>query len=477
MANDLVYQPPGVYIAEDALPVPNLGTQVALPPSRVCLVGPSVGYQTFTEAVVLTGIIPVTLSQLGVDTASIVVKTLTGTTATIAVDYSVSQTGSPVEEAVTTVTRIGGGLITDGQTVYVTYNYTNSAYYVPYVSSDFDEIQSRYGTALNTTTGNVASPLSLAAKLVMEQGTREMILVPTKGSSVVLVTTTQLKAAYALLDSRDDVGMVVPLTVGITGTDISVGDTTNAATDLKTHVEASSDNGLYRIGIYGLDKAAVRSHDALATAVASKRVMLAFPNVLTWFNGYKGTTMELDGYFLAAAYAGMFGSRQAQEPLTRKGVRSFTSIPARVLTTMTVSYKNNLSDKGVSVSELTSDGRLVVRHGVTTDRTSVLTREASIIRAKDTLLRLIFLSLDRSGIIGSPLDTETPVRVRGLVDGALSQGVAAGLVVSYSNLKVRQSASSLTTLEVKFSYQPAFPLNFVTVSFSINTTTGNTSEA
>lgn len=477
MADNLVYQPPGVYIAEDALPVPNLGTQVALPPSRVCLVGPSVGYQPFTEAVQLIATTAVTLSNAGISSSSIVVKTLAGITLTLAVDYTIAQTGTPAEEAGTTITRVGGGAIADGQTVYVTYNYTNSAYYLPYVSSDFDEIQSRYGSALNTTTGAVTSPLTLAAKLVMEQGTREMILLPTKGSTVNLVSTAQLTAAYAQLEARDDVGIVVPLPVGIIGTDLSVGDTTNAATDLKTHVEAASNGGNYRIGIYGLDKGATRSHDTIATAVASKRVMVVYPNILNWFNGYININSELDGYYLAAAYAGMFNSRQAQEPLTRKGVRSFSSIPSRIFSAMTSSFKNNLSDKGVAVAEQTADGRMVVRHGVTTDRTSVLTREASIIRAKDTLLRLIFVSLDRSGVIGSPLDNETPVRVRGLVDGALQQALAAGLMVSYSNLKVRQSASSLTTLEVKFSYQPAFPLNFVTVSFSINTTTGNTAEA
>lgn len=475
MAN-LIYSPPGVYVAEDALPVPNLGTTVALPPARLAIVGPAIGYQSVTEAIKLNGTTAAPLTQLGAVSGSIVVTSLTGSAYTINTDYTVVQTGTPAAEAVTTIARVNGGTIVDGSIVYVTYNHTDSSYTQPYISNDFDEIQSRFGSAINTTTGAINSPLTLAAKIAMEQGVRELILLPTSGSTTSQVTRTQLSNAYVLLDARDDVGIVVPLTVGITGTDLSPGDTTNVGLDLKSHVETAATNGNYRIGILGLDKAAVRTHSTIATGIGSKRVMLAYPNILNWYNGYLSKNIELDGYYLAAAYGGMIASRDPQEPLTRKAVRSFTSIPARVLSTMTTTAKNTLSSAGVAVTEQATDGRLVVRHGVSTSNTTVFVREVSITRAKDTMIRLIYQGLDQSGLIGSATSDETPIRLRSIVDGVLDQAVANGMIVDFTNLKVRTSASDPTAMEVKFAYRPSYPLNYVNVAFSINTLTGNPQE-
>lgn len=472
---DLVYNPPGIYVEEQATPVPNISSVVALPPSRVALVGPSVGYQQRTDTIQL-GATPVPLTQTGVDTATVVVTSLDRIVYALTTDYLVVETGPVPEDAVTTVARSGGGsAIPLDSVVYVTYRYTNSSFYQPYYTTDWDEIQSRYGAAI-LSTGAIGSPLSLAAKIVMEQGAREIIFVPTAGSSPTVVTAAQLSTALARLSAREDVGIVVSLPVGITGTDGGPGETTQVCTDLKNHVENAVLDGNYRVGVIGLEASAARSHGSLAAVIDSERIMLAYPNVMNWYNGYTNLVIELSGYYLAAAYAGRMASQQSQIPLTKKQIASFASIPARVFNTMTPAFKNNLSGKGVAVTEQTADGRLVVRHGVSTDMTNVLSREMSITRAKDTLLRLITQALDRSGVIGTALSVDSPVHIRGLVEGALSQAVGIGTIIKYTNLSVRQSPVEPTMLEVKFAYDPAFPLNTIHVSFSINTVTGTVQE-
>lgn len=473
---DLVYVPPGVTVAEDASPVPNIASAVAIPPSRIALVGPSIGYQTYTEPLLMTGVVPQTVTKNGVSTGSIVVSTLAGATLALTTDYTVSQTGSPAEESVTTITRVGGGAITDGQTVYVTYQYTDSAFYEPFLSSDWDQIQSRFGAAIVSTTGAIGSPLSLAAKVVMEQGVREMLLLPTKGSTPTSVTAAQINTAYTKLETRDDIGIVVPLGIGITGTDVAPGDTNSLVQNLKTHVESMSTAGLYRIGVVGLDTGATRDHTLLGPAIASRRVLLAYPNILSWYNGYTNTTIELGGCYLAAAMGGMLASRMPQEPLTKKRVSGFSSIPARVVSTMTKSAKDDLSNKGVAVAELVSGDALVVRHGTSTDRSSLLTREVSITRGKDTTIRLVYQALDQSGLIGTPVTADTPVRIRSIVEGALSQARSLGVIAEYSNLAVKIKENDPTSVVVKFAYIPAYPLNYITVSFSINTVTGSQTE-
>jgi len=471
---DLVYTPPGVYVDENASPVPNVGSVVALPPSRVAIVGPSVGYRTQTDTVQL-GASPVTLTQVGVDTATVVVSSLDGVIYTLTTDYLVTETGAVPEEAVTTITRQSGGAIPLNSIVYVAYRYTDSDYYQPYFTTDWDEIQSRYGAAINVD-GTIGSPLSLAAKIVFEHGAREVILVPTAGSTPSSVSAAQLAAGLARLNARDDVGIVVPLGVGISGTDGSPGETTTICTDLRSHVVNATADGMYRYGIIGLDKLAVRSHDALAESIASLRVILAYPNVLNWYNGYTNLVMELSGYYLAAAYAGRMAAMSPQSPLTQKQIVSFASIPARVFNAMTPAFKNNLSGSGVAVLEQNSGGKLVVRHGVSTDMTSVLTREASITRAKDTLLRLVNQSLDRAGFVGEPLTLNSPIHVRGIVEGALVQARQLGIIIEYSNLAVKRSTVDPTALDVKFAYDPAYPNNKINVSFSINTVTGTVQE-
>lgn len=473
---DLVYAPPGVYVAETAAPVPNVNTNLGIPPSRVCLVGPSVGYQAFTEPIVLNGTTPTTLTQKGIDSTSIVVTSLANVTLTASTDYTVAQTGTPAEEAVTTVTRIGGGAITDGQTVYVTYHYSNSAFYLPFMSSDWDEIQTRYGAAIDSITGAVSSPLSLAAKIAMEQGAREIILVPTKSSTPTSVTAAQINTAYTNIESRTDVGLVVPIGVSISGTDIAPGDTNSLAQNLKTHVETMSAAGHRRYGVFGLETGSTRAPSAFANSIASGRVIFVHPQTFQWYNGYTNTTQEIGGCYAGAAIAGMLSTRAAQEPLTRKLVHSFPAIPARIVSTMTTSSKNDWSNSGVCVVEQNTDGNLWVRHGVTTDKTSLLTREISIGRAKDTLISLIFQALDSSGLIGSPMTPDTPLRVRGIVDGALFQAAGTGLIVGYSNLAVQLDSNNATQVNVKFAYRPAYPVNYINVSFSINTVTGNQSE-
>ena len=357
----------------------------------------------------------------------------------------------------------------------MTYSYTDESFYQPYYTTDWDEIQSRYGAAI-LPSGAIGSPLSLAAKIVMEQGTRELILVPTKGSSADSVTASQLLDGMGMLDAREDVGIVVTLPVGIVGTDNEPGETNQVCDDLKTHITNSVIDGKYRIGIIGLESTAGRTHEVLAGRINSPRVMLVYPNVMNWYNGYNNLVTELSGYYLAAAYAGKLASQQSQVPLTKKQIASFSSIPARVFNMMTKAFKNSLSGSGVAVTEQTADGRLVVRHGVSTQMTNVLTREISITRAKDTLLRLVTQALDGSGAIGEAMTADSPIHIRALVAGALSQAQQIGTIINFSNLAVRQSVAEPTTLEVKFAYTPAYPLNKITVSFSINTVTGTVQE-
>ena len=71
LPNFTEYVPPGVYWQQSATPISPQSTGL---PNGVAIVGPGIGYRTFSEAITLTGTDPVALSKEGVDGSSIIVS-------------------------------------------------------------------------------------------------------------------------------------------------------------------------------------------------------------------------------------------------------------------------------------------------------------------------------------------------------------------------------------------------------------------
>lgn len=474
MVDFSTYQPPGVYVEEEVAPTV---TVVGVTPSVVALVGPSIGYREFTEAVTLVGTGPQTLTQKGINVSSLAVVGENGTVYPSSAYSTTVSAGADGNIAVptdntTTIARNGAG-IPDGAFVYVTYRYTDATYTEPTRLTDFDDIVDAYGSPLDLASNAILSPLSFAAKVARENGSRDLVLVSTPNA---VVTRADLTAAYAKLESIYDVDIVVPLSVGVTGTPGEPGDTALIGQDLKAYVESSSNvNGLLKTGFYGLEATATVDPLTTVASFRSKRVVFAgAPRKLSYFNGQTNSTMDVAPYYLAAALAGLAAGQGSQVPLTKKVIRGFSGVPASVLSAMTVTSKNSLSAGGVLVTEVTRSGSLTVRHGTTTDRTNTQTRELSLVRSKDDLINLIQDTFEQSSLIGDFIDGTTNVRVQGVVTGCLEAAVRYQLIIGYSGVKVRQRQGDPQVIEVKFQYEPAYPLNYIVVSFSINTVTGET---
>lgn len=469
------YNPPGVYVDEVLTPQT---TPVSGIPNVPAIVGPSRGYRIHTERVTLNGTTAVELAKLGIDTTTIEVTSLDGTVYAETTDYTFTQTEgadatpSYTYDNPTTLTRVATGSIADGETVYVSYRYTDEQFIQPQRFTDIDSVALMYGDAIDLATGDITSPLTLGARIAFQNGAPEVFCLPTLSAQVTAVSPGELSGVYPKLETIPEVGVVVPLPVGVTGTPGSPGDAQMVATDLENHVQSASDAGYFRVGIIGHDANSTVEPDSLAKAVASQRVVQAYPNRLNYYNGQTNQNIEVGGYYLAAAYAGQLTRRQPQWPLTKRNIRSFASLPNAVAQSLTTSTKNRYSEAGVAVTELTRDGRLVVRHGVTTDPSNVMTRELSLVRARDTLMQNLETTVERSGLIGTPIDQDTVFRVKGTVAGVLETAVETGLVVSYRDLKARQTTTDPTVIEVKFAYQPSYPLNYIVVAFTVDVQTG-----
>jgi hypothetical protein len=88
------------------------------------------------------------------------------------------------------------------------------------------------------------------------------------------------------------------------------------------------------------------------------------------------------------------------------------------------------------------------------------------------LVLLIQGTVENAALIGTAIDENTHIAVKGVVAGALETAKRNETIINYINLKVRQRSVDPSVIEVKFQYKPAYPLNYIVISFSIDTTTG-----
>jgi len=463
------YVVPGTYW--EATPSP-VAPQSLYTVNQVALVGPGIGYRTFAENIDFDSTTPVSLTQLGINAAAVVVTSLDGTdVGVVNTDYTITTTASTDAHTQDTTTTITWGsastVFTDTQTVRVSYQYTDYDYLTPSICTNLAQVQSLYGNGIDITTGEITSPLSLAAQFAFTNGAQTLVLVATPHATVLRGDLTD---AYVFLEVLANVNLVVPLPVGL-----AAADAENVGQDLATFLlNDENNNDTARVGIIGFEVGTDATHapDAIAATVAYKRVIEAWPSSMNYYNGYTNSTLVVGGYYLAAAYAGIFAGNPSQQGLTRRHIKNFTGIPSAVFQTMTTAYKNQLGAAGVAVAEISRGGVLWCRHGTTTDPSSIYNQEAALVREQDAMISLLEGAVEQSGIIGNPIDENAIVNVQALTIGILEQCVQLGTIENYRGVVAQQLTSLPTTIQVTFQWQPSYPLNYVTFIFSVNTTTG-----
>jgi hypothetical protein len=486
------YLPPGVYV--DAGPNPTVAP-VGVNPTIVCLIGNGVGYHTFSESDSFASSTSVTLQQTGVDPTSVVVTGFVadpnasgnsisttfvqGASGTNVGDYYVTITtppsGGPQNTIAAVVKTSGSAISSTYPQVTINYHYTDATYYQLNAFTDFTTFQDVYGPALDPATGAVSSPLSLAAQYAIQNGTNKLYALALSGTGSV---QQQFAAAYATLSGLNtDANIVVPLWKDVT----DPGQLAGMMATLNAALTADANDGVLRVGIIGLSKnysQATSVTQALATTIASERIVLAWPNQLALYNGVTNSTVTIGGYYLAAAYGGLLCAQAPNMPLTKKQPLGFAGLPATVAIAMTTTVKNALSSSGISVTEPARTGGLSVRQGLTTNYAGgQLTREISLVRQADALYDLVQTTLDAAQLIGQPITSTTALSVKAIVTNALETAVAGNLIIGYTGLAVREQAppnGDPTVIEVQFAWQPTYPLNYVLVNFTVDTTTGVT---
>jgi hypothetical protein len=279
-----------------------------------------------------------------------------------------------------------------------------------------------------------------------------------------------LVVAYEAVETDPSVNVLVAVTSGIIEADAS-----GTLTDFRTALSGAAADGFYRFGVIGFDPGFDDGPDEILATSGSEylRMMLAYagPSGLQMYSGPGNSSFTVGHQYLAAAYAGRMAALPVQQALTRQVIAGFSGLAG---TPLSNSLKNQYSAAGIAVTEVDRFSRLQVRHGVTTDITNVNTREASVVRGKDAMVTSLAEGTQSSGLIGAPLDDELLFSVKSTVQGVLENAVADEVINAYSGLVVRVTSNDPTVVEVKFAYKPAYPLNYIVISFSIDMSTGAT---
>lgn len=491
------YQPPGVSVREI---VGNSITTVLEVPALVCLIGLSQGFQTRTDQITLTGTTAIPLPGLPVGatltTVTAVKDTLNPSKGAVDGSGYVVTTDYTVQAGAGTVTRVGAGGISSGTLVNVTYQYVVASYFSPILLADQGSVESRFGPALNAAGTAINSPLSYAAQIAFENGVGQIVLQPlfvraTPGDSTTAASqpnATQNATVSTWTDSlsplRDitNVNIIVPI-VGQSQTSVTDSIQLGVFQAVQDHEQFMLTQNQYCIGIFGEDQSTSTSVATEATIqghattlqgryggiLAQQNVLLnaaAFTRSLP-SSSATGLNITVGGQYAAAAVAGMIASRPVSASLTRKVLSGFiAATDAR-----TLQQKNQDAGAGLMVIEQ-KGANVVVRHSITLDQTSSATRELSVVRAKHFMIESLIDTID-SQIIGNVIaDGNSAAVVSATVVAVLEQLRANSIIVDYTGVQSRMLSLDPTTVQCRFSYRPAFPLNYVDIQFSLDLTTG-----
>lgn len=505
------YNPPGVTVTE--LTSPSVNTSLSST-NTVCLVGPVQGYQVETQQIVtVSGATPFNVVCLvsGEQFANSGNAVFTSVTNAVnpsygsapnqggylaGTDYLVS-----INAANNIATVTPSGLMENGGYINFTYSVIPQNYYYATSFGSQSAIEQTYGPAFSPV--GIQTPTSAAAAAVIENGQVPLIIQPlftllnpaNPSSQRLQPTAAQITQAstwqqtlYALR-AVQGINYIVPV-VGQSfygGSDSAQLAIFEALQDHIYYMETQSQPNEYIFGFMGEDSttnstfatdATLQTH---ATTLAqrysnavSQNLVLLCPssfNRASPSNSSSTAPLPVGGEYLAAGYAGFVASSSVTGPLTRQTIANILQVNSYRDTPT----KNADAQAGLTV--LQQNGQTVqIRHAITLDNTSIENRELSVVRAKFFMISSLISGLNNSIIGQVPADGNATMLVTLTVTSILNQLQAAGAIVSYSNVQTRLLANDPTTCEIRFSWQPPFPLNNIDVIFSLDLTgaTGST---
>jgi hypothetical protein len=343
-----------------------------------------------------------------------------------------------------------------GDYYYISYEYLKSDLSTA-LYTDLKKIQANFG---DPTPDN---PLSLAARLAILNGA---VVVGLK--QVLKLPNSPVASNAAYIAAIDELkkpisGNIKPdIIVPLTGAPPVAAYLTNHVTFMSTPRQEGERTGLVGVEV-GTTPTGVQ---AIAKGINSSLMSVVYPDsyVVTVSDNLGNVSDRLvSGVYMAAALAASTcaPSVDVATPWTRRSITGFKQV-GRNLDPTTA---NQVAVSGVTVVEQLDLGNLRVRHGLTTNTNSVITRTPSVTLTIQYVQQQIRATLDP--FIGQKFLPSIPGQVEKAVTALFNNLISAQIVNKVAGIAATVDEKDPTILRVEAIYVPVFPLEYIVVTLSI----------
>ena len=416
------------------------------------------------------------------------------------------------DDSTGTITRTSTSRIPENGTVYVAYTYTPANYFDVTLYTDLAVIQQIYGNAFDPTGTMVNCPLSFAALNAFNNGTQQIYIAPLfvlEDASDPTSTRLQPTAAQAItastawsqtltgLNGYNNIGVITPV-VGQTSASPGPELTNNgmylilsAVQDWINFVQTNFQQFVVMVagedgtaGVNGAsnypDKVTMRNH---ALSLQSKYggnysqnvVLINSSSYLFPMPSAQNPTQQIvGGQYVAAAIGGLLNvsSGNVAQTINQAAVGGFTAIkdfPSRTAADLQADAQAGL----LVMIQPKGQQSVLVRHAITLDNNSYARRELNVVVSKFYMLTALVNYL-ASSVIGkiTPPGLDSASYVGAQVTTVLEALQTAGVIAAYGNVAATVTNTNPLVVNVTFDYLPFFPIDYINISFSVDTTTG-----
>jgi hypothetical protein len=337
---------------------------------------------------------------------------------------------------------------------------------------DFTRVRSLFNTRTFTSLGDVVatygplSPensLSLGAYLAFANGASAIACrqIPlAKGQSIA--TEDQVISAISGVEGEITPGLSPSVIVPVYPATSAILSAISNHCDIQSSLRYRSE----RRAVVGVKPGTQpREVQLLAQATGNSRVCIVYPDIatLTFINDVGvSQSFLVGGEYVAVgvALATSNPSVDSATPWTGRVINGLSSL-SRTLDEVDA---NATAKAGVTVISQRADG-IKVRHGLTTNMTSTLTKTPTVIQiADDVQIRSRNLL---SRYIGVKYVPQVIQQIEGRLNAFLKQLVRDQIISTYTGLSVRRDPEDPTQLNVEVFYKPVYPLLYIQFTFTL----------
>jgi len=342
-----------------------------------------------------------------------------------------------------------------GDIYYISYEYQKSDLSTQ-LFRDNRKIQSAFGSP------TPEFPLSLAARLAQLNGAVVVAL-----KQVLKVSGTSQASVGSFTAAIDEMrkpisGSVKPDVITPLGTDPLISSYLNQHCIFMGSPRQEGE----RIGVVGVSAGTSPTGvQAIAKGLNSELMLVTYPDsfVISVEDAVGNTTDQLvDSSYAAAALAGSLTNPafDAATPLTRRQVIGFKRL-GRV---MDPTEANQVAVNGVTIIDQLDTG-MRVRHGLTTNVESVLTRTPSVTLTIQFVQQSLRAALDV--YIGQKLTASLITSINSTLTGTFNNLIGSQIVNRVAGVEVVVDENDPTIIRVSAIYIPVFPLEYIMVNLSV----------